>query len=397
MNEKINYLKFFFESGYSGHETLAPQIADFFPAIVYIYDVESQKLSYANPKFSEQLGHALINENSSGEVIREIIFKDDFERVHQAIEKICSDSEDNTFQCPCRLNHQEDGYRYYDMSITVIKRNVFGKAILLLFVAQDITDKIKGKEEQEQSIRNLNRSNKDLEEFAYVASHDLQEPLRKISMFSERLKQKLASALDQESESFIDRIIASSNNMRVLIDNLLEFSRINRGSDNYTLISLDTVLDQVRLELELKIEETGSHIQIATPLPSIQAGASQMKQLFCNLLSNAIKFRKSNVPAVVTITSQKLTRDEKKLLKLPAQCAFYKIEVQDNGIGFEAEYADTIFQIFQRLHGKSEYPGSGIGLAICKKIVDNHNGRIFAHSEPEKGTTFTIVLPENQL
>lgn len=396
MNEKINYLKFFFESGQNGQEALAPQIADFFPAIVFIYDVDSQRLSYTNPKFNEQLGYALEN-NNMGEVMREIVFRDDFDNVQQTIEKSCTEGEDNTIECQCRLNHQHEGYRCFDMSITVLKRNVFGKAVLLLFVAQDITDKLKGKEEQEQSIRNLNRSNRDLEEFAYVASHDLQEPLRKISMFSERLKQKLATSLDPESESFIDRIIASSTNMRVLIDNLLEFSRINRGSGNFTMLSLGAVLDQVISELELKIEETGSSIRVNSALPSICAISSQMKQLFCNLLANAIKFRKGSQPAVVNIACHKLTREEKKSLQLPGQHSFYKIVVEDNGIGFEDEYAEKIFQIFHRLHGKSEYPGSGIGLAICKKIVDNHNGRIFAHSEPEKGATFTIILPEKQI
>lgn len=297
-------------------------------------------------------------------------------------------------------------YEYVVQTRSGVRKTVFtkGKVMMndqgnvekILGITRDITAIRNFEKEQERSIRELNRSNKELEEFAYVASHDLQEPLRKISMFSERLKLKLGNALDREGELFIERVMVASANMRMLIDDLLEFSRINRSSHNFNLLALQTVIDQAIADLELKIEETGSTIRISGTLPKVEAVPSEMKQLFNNLLSNAIKFRKNNAPAMVDIVCSKLAREEKKAWQLPAERTFYKIDIRDQGIGFDEEYADKIFLIFQRLHGKTEYPGSGIGLAICKKIVDNHNGIIFAHSEPEKGATFTVILPEKQ-
>lgn len=266
----------------------------------------------------------------------------------------------------------------------------------ILCINRDITALRNFEKEQERSIRELNRSNKELEEFAYIASHDLQEPLRKISMFTERLKGRFNNALDKEGELFIDRILNAAANMRTLIDNLLDFSRANRRSHSYDQVSLNAILDEVISELELKIEETQSNITLSGTFPTLEAVSSEMIQLFNNILSNAIKFKKDSVVAEINIHAGKLGKAEKNLLGLPLNQAYHRIEIQDNGIGFEPEYADRIFQIFQRLNGKTEYPGSGIGLAICKKIVEKHNGLIFAKSQPDQGAIFTVILPEKQ-
>ena len=271
-----------------------------------------------------------------------------------------------------------------------------GDVLKMLCINRDITSIRSFEKEQERNIRELNRSNRDLEEFAYIASHDLQEPLRKISMFTERLKAKFDQGLDKEGELFIDRILASAANMRTLIDNLLDFSRANRRSNTFDQVDVKSILDGVVAELELKIEETSAVISFSGTFPTIEAVKSEMTQLFSNILSNAIKFRKIDVAADIQVQSGKLTKAEKHALGLPGNQTFYKIEVKDNGIGFEPEYGEKIFQIFQRLNGKSEYPGSGIGLAICKKITEKHNGLIFAQSQPEEGATFTIILPEKQ-
>lgn len=275
-------------------------------------------------------------------------------------------------------------------------KNEEGEVLKMLCINRDITALRSFEKEQERSIRELNRSNRDLEEFAYIASHDLQEPLRKISMFTERLKAKYDKTLDKEGELFIDRILASANNMRILIDNLLDFSRANRRADTLEQVDIKSVLDAVISELELKIEETQASISFVGTFPTIEAATSEMSQLFSNILSNAIKFRKSNEAARIEVRGAKVTKAEKHVLGVSPNQQFHKIEVQDNGIGFEPEYSEKIFQIFQRLNGKSEYPGSGIGLAICKKIVEKHNGLIFARSVPEGGATFTIILPEKQ-
>ncbi len=210
------------------------------------------------------------------------------------------------------------------------------------------------------------------------------------------LSAKCDATLDKEGQLFIDRILASAANMRMLIDNLLDFSRANRRSGTFDQVDLKEILNAVISELELKIEETKASIAFSGTFPTIEAVTSEMTQLFNNILSNAIKFRKASVSAEVKVHAGKLSKQERHVLGLPVNNNFYKIDIQDNGIGFEPEYSEKIFQIFQRLNGKAEYPGSGIGLAICKKIVEKHNGLIFAKSSPDQGATFTVILPEKQ-
>lgn len=247
----------------------------------------------------------------------------------------------------------------------------------------------------ENKVRELDRSNKELEEFAYVASHDLQEPLRKISSFSERLREKLPAGLEPEIQLYLNRMMAATSNMRTLIDNLLEFSRTSKHSEPFTKTDLNTILAEVKADLELKIEETKTVIECER-LPVIDAIPVQMRQLFTNLFTNAIKFRRAAVSPRVTVSATTLDTAEKESYHMPAGATVYRISVEDNGIGFEQEYCTRIFNIFQRLHGKAEYPGSGIGLAICKKIVENHHGVIHATGDPGKGSVFQIVLPQHQ-
>jgi len=260
---------------------------------------------------------------------------------------------------------------------------------------RDITEQRLAEYEVKKHVKELNRSNKELEEFAYVASHDMQEPLRKISTFSDRLNDKYADVLTGDGLMYLERIMASAENMRMLINNLLEFSRITRSTQPFAQVNLNFILHQVKADLELTIEETGTVIN-AGKLPDVDASLSQMKQLFTNIINNAIKFRKAEVPPVINIESRPLSAEEKKHYQLPPEAIYHRIQITDNGIGFEKEYAQRIFQIFQRLHGKSEYPGSGIGLAICKKIMEHHHGLIFAEGNPGVGAQFVFVLPEVQ-
>jgi PAS domain S-box-containing protein len=244
-------------------------------------------------------------------------------------------------------------------------------------------------------VEELKRSNRELEEFAYAASHDMQEPLRKITTFSDRLSEKYGNQLEGEGAMYLNRMVASAENMRLLINGLLEFSKIAKTPAPYELLNLNTTLQQVVTELELKIEETRTKISWEH-LPTIIAVPSQMKQLFLNLIGNAIKFHKLDEVPSIRITSGALTEDEMIKSGLSRRKAYYKVAVSDNGIGFEPEYSERIFQVFQRLHGKSEYPGSGIGLAICKKITEYHGGVIYAESRGADGATFTLILPEAQ-
>lgn len=274
-------------------------------------------------------------------------------------------------------------------------RDEKGEVVKILGITRDITRLKVYEQSLEMKIRELNRSNAELEEFAYVASHDMQEPLRKLITFSERLTSKFGDALQEEGLLYINRMVAAANNMRSLIDNLLDFSRVARVSDAFEDTNLGAVFQKALADLEVSIEETGARIT-AAPLPVIEAQPGQMKQLFVNIISNAIKFRQPSVAPVITVDCSALSEQEAGILVPGNLKKYYRIRITDNGIGFEQEYAEKIFQIFQRLHGKAEYPGSGIGLAICKKIVDYHNGIIYARGELGKGATISIVLPEKQ-
>jgi PAS domain S-box-containing protein len=270
-----------------------------------------------------------------------------------------------------------------------------GKWLKTIGTSRDITRLRLYQSSLEEKIKDLDRSNKELEEFAYVASHDMNEPLRKITTFIERLETKYKSELGADGKLYLTRISASVENMRHLIDTLLEFSRTARSNQPFLQVDLNKILKEVQTDLELKIEETITTIHIEA-LPEIEAIPSQMKQLFDNLLNNSIKFRKPNVAPVINIRCLRLSRRQKEQHHLDTGNTWFKIDFTDNGIGFEPEFNARIFQIFQRLHGKTEYPGSGIGLAICKKIIDQHKGLIYATGESDNGATFTIILPEHQ-
>jgi signal transduction histidine kinase len=235
----------------------------------------------------------------------------------------------------------------------------------------------------------LTRSNRELEDFAFVASHDLQEPLRKIRAFGDRLISNYSEKLDDKGVDYITRMKLAAERMSNLINDLLEFSRITTRGKDFADVDMQTLLDDILGDLEIAIEESHSHIT-AQPLPVIQGDKGQMYQLFLNLLSNAIKFRKADISPQISIQyEQQEIKDEVTELDLQ----WHVITIIDNGIGFEQEFADKIFIPFQRLHGRSEYTGTGIGLAVCRRIVERHGGTILAESELGKGTTLTIKIP----
>jgi signal transduction histidine kinase len=286
------------------------------------------------------------------------------------------------------------GHQKYLFTKGQVNTDVEGRAVNLIGITRDITSMKMLERERERSIRELNRTNNDLEEFAYVASHDLQEPLRKIATFTERIKTKYNNILQEEGNQYISRIIASTESMRSLIDNLLEYSRTSRSTLVYKTSNLNEIVSEALADLELKIEETKAFIRVA-PLPEIDVIPAEIKQLFVNLLNNALKFRKAHIQPIITIWVETVSQEDKDRFPLMKDMTYHKIIVADNGIGFETQYSEKIFQFFQRLHGKSEYPGAGVGLAICKKIVENHDGYIYAESHGD-GAEFKIILSQKQ-
>jgi signal transduction histidine kinase len=251
--------------------------------------------------------------------------------------------------------------------------------------------------ELQENITLLNKSNLDLEQFAYVASHDLQEPLRKISTFSDRLQVKYKPELPADASQLIDRMVVAVNRMRVLINDLLSFSRAGRITpESVKPVEMNQLLQNVIGDLELALQDRRGTV-FHDQLPDIEGSDTAFHQLFLNLLSNSIKFADPERPLEIRIKKELLSgRETGAIIDDKLEETFCRITIEDNGIGFDQANAERIFLIFQRLHGVSEYKGTGIGLAICKKIVDAHHGTITAHGYPEKGATFVIVLPIKQ-
>ncbi|WP_052731278.1 PAS domain S-box protein [Spirosoma radiotolerans] len=245
----------------------------------------------------------------------------------------------------------------------------------------------------EASIHDLQRSNENLQQFAYVASHDLQEPLRKIQSFGDILKAQYATDLG-EGIAYLERMQAAASRMSTLIRDLLAYSRISTQQEVTSVVPLTQVVRQTVLDLDLLIGETDASIQIDV-LPTVQGDASQLGQLFLNLLGNAVKFRRTGVVPQITVRAHQVLASELPPTVRPTRVAntYHCIDVADNGIGFDDKYVDRIFHVFQRLHGRSEYAGTGIGLAICEKVAANHGGAITATSRPGQGATFSVYLP----
>ena len=242
-------------------------------------------------------------------------------------------------------------------------------------------------------IQLLYESNKELEQFAYLASHDLQEPLRKIISFSDLLMEQYKSNLDGDGALYLERIHHSASRMRLLINDLLNYSRLSRLLP-IEKIDLNAIIVAVKEDLEIPIKEKNATIEVS-PLPVLTGNNSEFRQLFQNLISNSLKFSIQGTRPRISIVAEDASAEDLKYLPgYDISKQYLSIKLTDNGIGFNQEYADKIFIIFQRLHGRNEYEGTGIGLAICKKITVKYGGTIFAQSSPGKGTTFVILLPK---
>lgn len=241
---------------------------------------------------------------------------------------------------------------------------------------------------------NLQRSNTELEQFAFIASHDMQEPLRKIRTFAAMLENSLEH-INEPSRKYLDKISDAAGRMRKLISDMLYYSRISVPDGSFVKVDLNDLVKQVINDFELLIQEKNAVIR-CEGLPVIEANPLQINQLFTNLLSNSLKFNNSHRPEISIKAAPIQANEAMKLEGLDKQLPYYQLEFSDNGIGFDQRYAEQIFTIFQRLHTRKEYSGTGIGLALCKKIALNHRGNIFAHSGSGQGATFHVFLPSHQ-
>ncbi len=275
------------------------------------------------------------------------------------------------------FRHRDGGSVDVSVSISpVSEENVERGAVV---IARDIRERKRADEELRSAMTRLQQSNRELEDFAYVASHDLQEPLRKIQAFGDLLESKHGGSLPPQGRDYIERMRSAAKRMQVLINDLLMFSRVTTKAQPFVPVDLAAVAREVAKDLEIRAHDTGGHIEIG-PMPAIDADPLQMRQLLQNLVANALKFHRDDAPPHVNIEGS-------------IDHGLCRIEVADNGIGFDQKYADRIFTVFERLHGRGQYEGTGIGLAICRRIAERHGGTITAKSTPGVGSTFTVTLP----
>jgi PAS domain S-box-containing protein len=262
---------------------------------------------------------------------------------------------------------------------------VVGRVVLF----KDITERKQAAEALVLKAEELARSNAELEQFAFVASHDLQEPLRKIRAFGDRLKTKCESVLPEEGADYLGRMQNAAARMQTLIADLLTFSRVISRTDPFVEVDLGQITREVLGDLEVRIEKTGATVTVGD-LPKIEADPVHMRQLLQNLIGNALKFQPPDTKPHVRISGRITRITDDASCSVEPVC---ELTVQDNGIGFDEKYLDKIFAVFQRLHNRQEYEGTGIGLAVCRRIVDRHKGSITARSKPGEGASFIVQLP----
>ncbi len=291
----------------------------------------------------------------------------------------------------CELFYRKDGSTF-PVEYTCAPIMECDREIGTVVVFKDITERKRAEDTLNRKAAELARSNAELEQFAYVASHDLQEPLRKIQAFGERLKAKVDAVGLQDGRDYLDRMQGAAARMSTLISDLLTFSRVISASQPFVPVDLNTIVKGVLSDLEVRIEQTKARVE-AGALPTIEADPTQMRQLLQNLIGNALKFQPPEAQPHIRIEARIITSpfagspDEDPYAE---QCA---LSVQDNGIGFDEKYSDKIFAVFQRLHGRTEFEGTGVGLAVCRRISDRHGGTIHANSRPGEGARFVVTLP----
>ncbi|HEV7350879.1 PAS domain-containing sensor histidine kinase [Telluribacter sp.] len=281
---------------------------------------------------------------------------------------------------------EEAHLSWFDVSLTRVNDS------MLILSFMNITDRVQLRQEQEKLLEELRRSNLYLEQFAYVASHDLQEPARKIQSFGEILDRQYGHLLPRNAVDIVNRMRSAGSRMQDLIEGLLSYSRFSSQKEVHKIVDLNRVVQNVLQDLDGAIEEKKARIQVGQ-LPVIKGNVVQLRQLFQNLLSNALKFSREEVDPEVYVEAGPATPEELKATALSSDKPWVAIRVRDNGIGFDETYRDRVFELFVRLHGRSQFVGSGLGLAISKKVVELHGGGITVKSTIGKGTSFSIILP----
>jgi len=367
----------------------------------YEWNLTTNELSYSDNLY-RMFGYEPGTVVPSPELFLSLVHPDDRQKAQSSLH--VRKMSDGIFEDEYRIIPGHGHIRYINSRSRTFRNSK--NELLIIGTLRDVTDEQNRLEELtsttsklelmnrqlEQKNDALEKTNNELASFSYVASHDLQEPLRKIRTFGERLLEREADNLSATGKDYLARMDNASRRMQQLIDDLLAFSRTNTMPRNFDQADLNVLVSEVKENLKLRIDETNATVMV-DPLPNARVITFQFQQMLENLILNSLKYRKENTSPVIHVRYSFASADKLPFVPATADGQYHHITVEDNGIGFEQQYAEKIFEIFQRLHGKHEYSGTGVGLAIVKKTVENHHGFVFAQGTPGVGASFHIYLP----
>ncbi|WP_310908060.1 ATP-binding protein [Natrinema sp. 1APR25-10V2] len=323
-------------------------------------------------------GLDMVEAGSASDVIDEnvydLIAPDHRDRFREFNERICQD-EERTLEFD--IIGLEGTRRHMETHAAPLHKS--DGTTVHVALTRDITEQVEREEQLEETVTQLQQSNDRLKQFAYAASHDLQEPLRMVSSYLQLLENQYKDDLDEDAQEYIDFAVNGADRMRAMVDDLLAFSRVEQADGEFESVECDALLERVMNDIQVQIEEANAEITVQS-LPTVVSDRSQLEQLFSNLVSNAIKYRGDDPPEID--------------IRVEERANYWEFSVVDNGIGIDPDKTDRIFEVFKRLHHEDEYPGTGIGLSLCQKIVENHGGEIWVDSEPGEGSTFFVTLPK---
>jgi PAS domain S-box-containing protein len=363
------------------------ELADAMPQIVWGAQPDGQ-FDYYNRRWYEFTGRPEVQGGDASWV--DVVHPDDYqESVQRWISAIKSG---DAYEIESRLKRKDGEYRWH-LTRALPVRNSEMTIVRWFGTCTDIDQRKRTEDQLRSSTVMLMHNNRELEEFASVASHDLQEPLRKIQSFVGYLKDEQAATLNEEVRAYLDRIDKAAARMTTLVADLLEISRLSSQAKPFIPVNLNEIVSGVLSDLEARLAQTRGRVEIGD-LPVIDSDPVQMRQLLQNLIGNALKFHRKDEPPLVRVSAEMIdSLDANGRVQSGGSC---RISVADNGIGFDEKYLDRVFTIFQRLHGRGQYEGTGIGLAICRKIVERHGGSITATSKLGHGSTFIVTMPLRQ-
>ena len=375
------------------------KITDVTPSIIAAYNINTGQYSFINEAVEKLLGYPSERIMAEGAaLLATIIHPDDraymMEQNMKALDEannLPEGAEEPIVEFKYRMMNKNGAYRWFHTYGTIFERNEKGQVESVLNISVDITEQEEAEQAVFQKNLQLQQSNTSLEEYAYVASHDLKEPLRKVITFADRMLSTQVALLDDDGKTYLNKIMDSSKRMQKIINDLLYVSTIT-GNKDFQESDLGDLLAEGLLPLDQAIEDKHAVIE-ADALPVLPVVATQFRQLFQNLVGNSLKFARKSLAPHIKITHSFVSYKAVEHLNLAKAKKYLKIELRDNGIGFDNQYTNKIFVLFQRLHGKSEYEGTGIGLAVCKRIAENHGGTITAYGVPNGGAVFTIIIP----